>query len=58
MNLEQKLQKLRERYKTAGELERKTILLAVTQLKKEYGVQNSKTLFEDTFKTAREVFGK
>lgn len=56
--LEQKLQSLRNRYKIADKLERKCILLAVNQLRKEYGVQDSKSLFEETFETAEKVFGK
>lgn len=56
--LEKKLKPLRERYKTAGELERGLILKAVKQYRKEFGVVKSKGRWEDTFETAKEVFAK
>ena len=54
--LKDKLDKLRERYKIANEWERKGILLAVKQLKKEHGEDEGKSLFEDTFETAKKIF--
>ena len=57
MTLEKKLAPLRARYKVAGEMEKKLIIRAVKQYKKEYGVTNTKSMFEETFETAKEVFG-
>jgi len=55
--LQEKLAPLRERYKTADKDKRKWIMLAVNQIKKEYGVRDKNSLFEETFETARKVFG-
>jgi hypothetical protein len=58
MTLEQKLIPLRLRYKQANDMEKRAILRAVAQYRKEYGVQDSKPLFDETFSDALKVFGE
>lgn len=58
MTLEDKLKPLRKRYKIAGEDERKWILKAVKQYRREYGVDKTKGQFDVFFETANEIFGK